>query len=151
MAESAIQDKEFPNIITDIIKAIVASRIAETDFWMNGVDIMHDTTIPYHDDYYLKKHGELTKAFNIKVEEERGLKKKSPITEIRYYRKLYRELIALVGRAGFLPIGYIDGVIEEEDLRDEKPKKDGKVDKGPATSTKGSQGKDGDNIQETAS
>ena len=117
MAET-IQNKEFPDIIIKIIESIVGSRIAETDFWMNGVDIMHDTTIPYHDAYYEKKYNEFTKKFNSKKEEEKNIKKADPTTEINYYKNIYRELIALVGRAGFLPIGYMDGVIEEDDLRD---------------------------------
>ena len=124
-----VQTKEYPDVIIDIIKSIVSNRIQDSAAWMNGVDTLHDCMIPYHDDLYISEHKDLTRTFMTESEIEQRQRKNIGNAEIRYYKLLYRELIALVGRVGFLPVGMIDGIIEDDDLgneNDEKTKSESK-------------------------
>ncbi len=111
-----IQTDKYPDTILDIVRSIANNRIHDSREWINGVKVLDDFTIPYHDSGYLEEKQKLLVILNKK---NVGCKPADiSKNEIEYWRNLLKELLLLVGRSGFLEVRYMDGVITEEDMKE---------------------------------
>ena len=111
--ESPCHENIFFRILPKIFDALDSGDI---DKFQRDVELLDDYLSPYHDDRY-KKETEKAKAEY--MEKTKGMRPENAAERLFYkktwLRKIFRSLIKLINRSGFMPPKEVEGVIDEFD------------------------------------